>query len=188
MNTTLEDQGFLGRWSLRKAAVREGKPVPEPVVETPAVQLQNQVIQKNETAAQAAPVLTLDDVKALTKESDFSGFVAKGIDPSVSNAAMKKLFTDPHYNIMDGLDTYIDDYSTHAPLPQSVLEQIVKGGFLNMFHPEKADEENVAKVENNTTKVASDDNLDLQLQRDDATGREDARPEGVHALVPPPSA
>ena len=30
---------------------------------------------------------------------------------------MKKLFADPHYNVMDGLDVYIDDYSKPDPIP-----------------------------------------------------------------------
>ena len=37
---------------------------------------------------------------------------------------MKKLFANPHYNVMDRLDIYIDDYSQPDPLPQSMLRQI----------------------------------------------------------------
>ncbi len=44
-------------------------------------------------------------------DSDFKPFVAKNVAPEVKNAAFKKLFADPHFNVMDGLDTYIDDYS-----------------------------------------------------------------------------
>jgi hypothetical protein len=33
----------------------------------------------------------------------------------VRNAALKKLFTDPHFNVMDGLDVYIDDYGKPDP-------------------------------------------------------------------------
>ncbi|MEO6746404.1 MAG: DUF3306 domain-containing protein, partial [Caldimonas sp.] len=61
-------------------------------------------------APPAAPLPTLDDVALLTRGSDFSRFVQPGVAPGVKNAALKKLFSDPHYNIMDGLDTYIDDY------------------------------------------------------------------------------
>ncbi len=177
--------GFLGRWSSRKAAVREGKPVAEPASDvapqaTPVLA---------STAVPDLPTLTLDDVSALTPASDFSGFVAKGVDSAVKNAAMKKLFTDPHYNIMDGLDIYIGDYSTHAPMPQSVIDEITKDGFLNMFQKEEIPIE----------KAAAHDNPDLQLQRDDAARREGAidgalKPledaaglEAAQPLVPPPS-
>ena len=186
------DQGFLGRWSARKVAVKEGKPVAEPIEVTPQAA---PVLPLQTMPAQAAPVLTLDDVAALTPASDFSTFVAKGVDSAVKNAAMKKLFTDPHYNIMDGLDIYIGDYSTHAPMPQSVIDEITKDGFLNMFQKDEVPAESTPTTEN-----LSHDNPDLQLQRDNAAGREAAidstdqplevptRLEAPQPAVPPPSA
>jgi hypothetical protein len=82
------------------------------------------------------PAPTLDDVQALTAESDFKPFMAREVDPEVKNAAMKKLFADPHYNVMDGLDTYIDDYSKPDPLPESMLRKMVSAKFLNLFDDE----------------------------------------------------
>ena len=63
------------------------------------------------------PLPTLDDVAKLTRDSDFRRFVAPASIPGCSNAAMKKLFADPHFNVMDGLDTYIDDYNKPDPMP-----------------------------------------------------------------------
>ena len=57
----------------------------------------------------AEPPLTLADVERLGRDSDYSRFVARDTDPTVQRAAMKKLFSDPHFNVMDGLDTYIGD-------------------------------------------------------------------------------
>jgi hypothetical protein len=34
---------------------------------------------------------------------------------------MKKLFSDPHFNVMDGLDSYIADYGKPDPIPLSML-------------------------------------------------------------------
>ena len=68
--------------------------------------------------------LSLDDVKALTQDSDFKPFMARHVGSDVRNAAMKKLFADPHYNVMDGLDIYIDDYTVADPLPQAMLRQM----------------------------------------------------------------
>jgi hypothetical protein len=31
------------------------------------------------------------------------------------------LFQDPHFNVMDGLDTYIDDYTKADPIPEAML-------------------------------------------------------------------
>lgn len=78
----------------------------------------------------------LEDVKLLTPDSDFSPFVARGVAPAVKNAAMKKLFADPHFNVMDGLDIYIDDYTQREILPESMMRKMVSSKFLRMFEHE----------------------------------------------------
>jgi hypothetical protein len=67
------------------------------------------------------PLPTLDDVARLTRDSDFSPFLSKDVDQNVRRAAMKKLFADPHFNAMDGLDIYIDDYTKPSPLTPAML-------------------------------------------------------------------
>ena len=71
--------------------------------------------------------------------------MAQGVTPEVKNAAMKQLFTDPHYNVMDGLDTYIDDYSKPDPIPESMLRNMVSAQFLKLFEEEEKDAD-VAKA------------------------------------------
>jgi len=39
----------------------------------------------------------------------------------VRRAALKKLFSDPRFNVMDGLDVYVDDYSKSEPIPPAML-------------------------------------------------------------------
>lgn len=75
----------------------------------------------------------MEDVSQLTAQSDFKPFVAPGVSAEVRNAAMRKLFTDPHYNVMDRLDTYIDDYSQPDPIPEAMLRQLASAKFLNLF-------------------------------------------------------
>ncbi|MEO8121355.1 MAG: DUF3306 domain-containing protein [Rhodoferax sp.] len=140
-------EGFLGRWSQRKQAVREGKVLDEPpathIAEAlPAlVPAQAASIEAPQTApaspAPAPPPPSLDDVQRLTPQSDFAPFVARDVAPEVRNAAMKKLFADPHYQVMDGLDTYIDDYSKPDPLPESMLRQMASAKFLKLFEEEE---------------------------------------------------
>ena len=91
-------------------------------------------------AEQPEKLLSLDDVKALTQDSDFKPFMARNVGADVRNAAMKKLFTDPHYNVMDGLDIYIGDYSIADPIPESMLRQMVGAKLLKIFD-EPDDEE-----------------------------------------------
>jgi hypothetical protein len=46
---------------------------------------------------------------------------------------MKKMFSDPHFNVMDGLDIYIDDYSKPDPIPLEMLKRMVQSDMLNIF-------------------------------------------------------
>lgn len=141
---------FLGRWSRRKLDVKDGKPVeaepapmptPAPELAAPAASPSAVVADDGEVAAVPdAPPLTLDDVKALTAESDFSRFAARDVAPDVKNAAMKKLFTDPRYNVMDGMDVYIDDYSKPDPIPEAMLRKLASARFLGLFQQEEKDE------------------------------------------------
>ncbi len=156
-----EPRGFLGRWARRKTDVLQGKPLDEPappakaaVLPAPvAVPATAALAPDGPTAGPAAdpatPVakpLSLDDVSLLTKDSDFKPFMATNVGPDVRNAAMKKLFADPHFNVMDGLDIYIDDYSKSDPIPESMLRQMTSAKFLNLFddEEEKADAGNQA--------------------------------------------
>lgn len=133
------DEGFLGRWSRRKQDARQGR-----LEEQPQADAQEEA---NPTAApgesgpdqpvSAAPVepartLSLDDVAQLTRDSDYSGFVARSVSPEVRNAAMRKLFSDPHFNVMDGLDIYIDDYSRPDPLPAAMLAKLASAQFMKL--------------------------------------------------------
>jgi len=87
-------------------------------------------------AASPVPQPTLDEARALTPASDFTRFVAPGVDTEVKNAAMKKLFADPHFNVMDGLDTYIDDYGRSDPIPKAMLRQMVQARMLGLLDDE----------------------------------------------------
>ena len=132
--------GFLGRWSRRKLDAKDGKPLeaePEQVVAAPDVAMPAPAAIQAPAPDDSPPPLTLEDAQALTVESDFRPFAARGVAPEVQNAAMKKLFTDPHFNVMDRLDTYIDDYSQPDPIPQSMLRQLASAKFLGLFDEEE---------------------------------------------------
>ncbi len=90
----------------------------------------------------------LPSLDSLTPQSDYSPFMAKDVDMKLRNQAMKKLFTDPHYNVMDRLDIYIDDYSVHAPLPLEVIRQMNIAKTLGLFDDEEDQErDSVANVD-----------------------------------------
>ena len=72
----------------------------------------------------APPLPSMDDVANLTRDSDYAPFIARGVDQAVQRGAMKKLFADPHFNLMDGLDIYIGDYNTADPIPAAMLAML----------------------------------------------------------------
>ena len=149
--------GFLGRWSRRKLDAKDDKPVeaePEQVVAPPTVVVAAPAAIQAPAPDDNPPPPTLEDARALTVESDFRPFAARGVAPEVRNAAMKKLFTDPHFNVMDRLDTYIDDYSQPDPIPRSMLRQLASAKFLGLFDDEEKRE---AHEEANQQAVAARD-------------------------------
>ena len=95
-----DKEDFLRRWSRRKHQSAAQKPV----VQDPAPQL---------------PALD-----SLNFESDFKAFMHSKVEESVKRAALKKLFSDPRFNVMDGLDTYIDDYTKAEPVTEELLARL----------------------------------------------------------------
>ena len=192
-----DERPFLARWSQRKVQARSAVLPAEPVPVTPPPPVAVPTAPAEpETPPPAAlpPPVTMDDVAALTRASDYSRFVAPGVDPGVSNAAMKKLFSDPHFNVMDGLDIYVGDYSQPDPIPPEMLRRMVQSKFLGLFDDEETGQEKDAEGANaaqapsqpvvasglsaaapgGADNPAHDDHTDLQLQPDDAAGRRGA--------------
>jgi hypothetical protein len=102
-------EAFLERWSRLKKEQKEA----------PA---------QEETAAPALPA-----VEKLTPESDFTGFMHPKVDDALRRVALKKLFSDPHFNIPDPYEPYSIDFTAGEPIPPELLatlkqaEQLVFG-------------------------------------------------------------
>ena len=78
-----------------------------------------------------APVLPA--VETLNFESDFTAFLQPGVEPAVQQAALRKLLHDPRFNVMDGLDVYIDDYTKPSPLDPAIARMLADAQ--NLFVP-----------------------------------------------------
>jgi hypothetical protein len=208
----MADDHFLSRWSRRKQQARRGedaadaappaqaitppaslasaepdRPAPTRPAESDADRAAVEPSATTPVAAPAPPPPTLEDVARLTRDSDYSRFVAPGVDPGVRNAALKKLFSDPQFNAMDGLDVYIDDYGKPSPIPASLLRRMVQAQALGLFdredkapppgQGEHALPAATARLDNPPgvppDEPRSDEDPDLRLQPLDAAGPAD---------------
>lgn len=104
------NEAFLARWTRLKKEARERpaeKPQPKP-----------------EAVDSKAPAPELPPPGELTFDSDYRAFFHPRVDEDMRRAALKKLFSDPRFNLMDGLDVYIDDYSKSEPIPAAMMAQL----------------------------------------------------------------
>lgn len=134
-------EGFFNRWSRRKhEAVQPpsapADPPPSSVAAAPQADAPSPTPPALQDTRPAPALPTLQDAHALTPGSDFQPFMQHGVGAEVRNAALKKLFADPHFNVMDGLDIYIDDYSLPDPLPAGMLREMASAQFLQLVPPQ----------------------------------------------------
>jgi len=124
-----ETEPFLSRWSRRKEEALRSPPEPAP----------------GKTVDPEAPAPELPPLDQLTPASDYRAFFHPKVNEDVRRAALKKLFSDPHFNVMDGLDVYIDDYSKSEPIPAAMLASLRQAQ--NILGWAKEDEEQRAQDE-----------------------------------------
>ena len=125
----------LGRWSRlkREAARQKDMPAakPEDIGATP-IATPSPAAAAAAAAEPAAPARCdpLPPVQSLTIDSDFSAFLQPEVDETLKRQALKQLFRDPRFNVMDGLDVYIDDYSKPDPIDPDIVRQMVQGRYI----------------------------------------------------------
>lgn len=132
---TTDAGGFLQRWSRRKQAVQAGV-VPTEAAAEGATQLAAIDPQR---AAQASPdrspdrsadpstdtdtkhteLPSLDSLQGL--QSDYLDFMQPKVTQQLKRAALKKLFADPHFNVIDRFEAYSEDYTQADPIPAAML-------------------------------------------------------------------
>ncbi|PQJ25633.1 hypothetical protein BSZ31_12325 [Limnobacter sp. SAORIC-690] len=127
-------ENFLSRWSKRKLEVRAQEQLAEEVTvlktEAPlsgvdsgqsaaAGELSSTKPLEQTAATQPElPLPTEEDLHAVEQGGDIKAFMVDKVSTELKNKAFKALFSRPEFNVMDGLDIYIDDYSKFTPLSQ----------------------------------------------------------------------
>jgi hypothetical protein len=127
---------FLSRWSRLKRASAQASAADAKAPPQPA--------KGEESAARppapagevpAQPPAPLPPVESLGFDSDFTAFMKPEVGEALKRQALKTLFQDPRFNVMDGLDVYIDDYSKPDPLPEGWLEKMNQVVRLGDYQP-----------------------------------------------------
>jgi uncharacterized protein DUF3306 len=119
----VDEENFLKRWSRRKLEKAREEPAAAPA---PADRPQPPPAGAVTGASHPAPaeLPAVDSLRGLA--SDYKEFLNPQVDENLRRSALKKLFHDPHFNVMDGLDVYIDDYSKPDPIPESMLKGLLE--------------------------------------------------------------
>jgi hypothetical protein len=100
----------------------------------PAAKAQPSTVAPANTEQPPSP--SLEELAPLDYTADLTRFLAKGVDEVVRRAALRKLFSDPRFNVMDGLDTYIDDYNVPSPVPPRLLARLRINPNLGLGRPQ----------------------------------------------------
>ena len=91
-------EAFLHRWSRLK---HEDRNPPAKVEEKPAPEL--------------------PPVDKLTPESDFTGFMHPKVEDTLRRVALKKLFSDAHFNTPDPFEPFSGDWNVGEPISEELL-------------------------------------------------------------------
>ena len=117
-----EKENFLGRWSRLKK-------------EQDRLDAEQSVPQKAEAADQPPELPPLDK---LTPESEFSGFMHPKVADALRRQALKKLFSDPHFNIPDPYEAYSGDWTVGEPIPDEMMATLNQARTLLFSDQERA--------------------------------------------------
>jgi hypothetical protein len=101
-------------------------------------------------------------VDKLTPESDFTGFMHPKVEDALRRVALKKLFSDPHFNVADPFEAYSGDWTAGEPIPEEMLAALNQAKRL-LFDEKEAQAEDEKKEPEKT-----------QSANHDESGRKDA--------------
>ena len=91
-----EKEPFLARWSRLK---------------------RDRPVEKNDDS----PAPMVPPVDKLTPDSDFAAFMNPKVKDELRRLALKKLFSDPHFNIPDPFEPFSGDWTVGEPIPEEML-------------------------------------------------------------------
>jgi hypothetical protein len=150
-------EDFLRRWSRLKHKQAAQKPA------------EKQPLEKKQADTPPA----LPPVDKLTPDSDFTGFMQPKVEDALRRAALKKLFSDPHFNIPDPFEAYSGDWTVGEPIPPEMLATLNQAKTL-LFDKQYAPEEEQAEAQEKTEEKIEEKREDKLEEKADEPRRQDA--------------
>jgi hypothetical protein len=120
-----DGENFASRWSRRKIEARktEQKPAGPNPDDAPAPQAVTAANAPGAPAADAEPPLPpVESLKGLA--SDYTGFLKPGVDDNLRRSALKKLFSDPHFENFERFEAYCEDFTKGESIPLAMLKTL----------------------------------------------------------------
>ena len=121
-------EAFLDRWSRRKKEKTSEKASEQAQVPAPSAA---------PPPAAAEPPAPLQAIEDLGADSDFKPFMDPRVDAGTRRSALKKLFTNAHFNAIDPFEPYSIDLTGEDPIPEEMLKNLSHAKRLLFDEPEK---------------------------------------------------
>jgi hypothetical protein len=141
-----EKTEFLSRWSRLKR--ENAKPAEKPPVETPPP--------------------ALPPVDKLTAQSDFTGFMHPKVEDALRRVALKKLFSDPHFNLPDPYEAYSGDWTGGEPMTEAMVASLEQMKALVKTPPKPPAAETAEKENDPEPKPQTDEQGKQDVGKQDA--------------------
>ncbi|HYU68370.1 MAG TPA: DUF3306 domain-containing protein [Burkholderiales bacterium] len=124
-----DDGNFVSRWSRRKIEARkteekpaEPKPSPQPAPPAaPAVSNAGAAAAPPDTSA-PRELPPLESLKGLA--SEYTEFLKPGVDENLRRSALKRLFSDPHFENFERFEAYCEDFTQGEPISLAMLKTL----------------------------------------------------------------
>lgn len=163
MSTDDERRGetFVGRWARVKRQADLEKSAATPATGSVKPPAKPATVAKRPDKPPALP-----EVGTLTFESDFTGFLHAKVDEKLRRAALKTLFRDPRFNVIDPLDDDLFDPTLWEPLPEGWLSELKQ--FTHLLPERKEEEKEGASAD---AGVAADEVARLEVDSTQGAGQ-----------------
>ena len=139
-----DKENFASRWSRRKIEARktaekpaEAQPPAEPAPAAPPAAANTGAAAAPTDASAPRELPPIESLKGLA--SEYTEFLKPGVGENLRRSALKKLFSDPHFENFERFEAYCEDFTQGEPIPLAMLKTLEHAKGLLFDDEEKKD-------------------------------------------------